>query len=246
MSQTSCLVVGSCTGMKDDKDCPREIKLQDSDFETVGLLSQAEQRAKEWLRPAGRMYKGSQHTLMMRGVEHLRTSFSAATFDVAIISAGYGLISERKKIAPYNITFKGKGSLWIRERREVLKIPAKTRKLLSDYQIVFFLLGKEYLTSLDMPLDPTPGQKFIYFGRADSRPSSPDRDILCIPAGPAEVERYGGAPIIGIKGAMFELMARGICANPERWKTLLVDKTSGTMIKTLDEAKKARPRSAKD
>lgn len=36
MSQTSCLVVGSCTGMKDDKDCPREIKLQDSDFETVG------------------------------------------------------------------------------------------------------------------------------------------------------------------------------------------------------------------
>ena len=44
---------------------------------------------------------------------------------------------------------------------------------------------------------------------------------------------------------MFELMAKGICANPERWKSFLVDKTSGTMIKTLDEAKKARPRSAK-
>jgi hypothetical protein len=97
---------------------------------------------------------------MMRGVEHLRTNFSLATFDVAIISAGYGLICEEKKIAPYDITFTCKGSPWIRERREVLKIPAKTRKLLSEYQVVFFLLGKEYLTSVDLPLDPAPGQKF--------------------------------------------------------------------------------------
>ena len=240
MPQTRCLVVGSCTGKKDDKGCPEGIKLQEADFESAARLSQAEHRVKEWLRPAGKMYKGSQHTLMMRGVEHFRTNFAAATFDVAIVSAGYGLISEKKKIAPYNITFKGKGSPWIRERREVLKIPAKSRKLLSDYQVVFFLLGKEYLISLGMPLDPALGQKFVYFGRADQRPPSPDRDILCIPAGPAEVERYGGAPIIGIKGAMFELMAKGICANPERWKSLLVDKTSGTIIQTLDQAKKAR------
>jgi hypothetical protein len=226
--------------LKDDKGCPEDIRLQEADFETVTSLSGAEKRAKAWLRPAGKMYKGSQHTLMMRGVEHLPTNFSLATFDVAIISAGYGLISERKMIAPYDATFKGKGNPWIRERREGLKIPANTRKLLSDYQVVFFLLGKEYLTSLNLPLDPSPGQKFIYFGRGDSRPLSPSRDILCIPAGPAEVERYGGAPIIGIKGAMFELMAKVFSSNPGRWKDFLVDRTSSTMIKTLDQAKKTR------
>jgi hypothetical protein len=150
------------------------------------------------------------------------------------------LISEKRKIAPYNITFKGKGAPWIRERREALRIPENTRKLLSGYQVVFFLLGKEYLTSLDLPLDPGPGQKFAYFGKADMRRPSPERDVICIPAGPEEVERYGGAPIIGIKGAMFVLLAKGLCANPDRWKKLLLDKTSGTMIATLDAAKKAR------
>jgi len=124
MSQTRCLVIGSCTGRKDDKGCPEEVKLKLADFETAASLSRAEQSVKGWLRPAGKMYKGLQHTLMMRGVAQLRADFSPATFDVAIVSAGYGLISEEKKIAPYNITFKGKGnprkdprtSFWVRGR----------------------------------------------------------------------------------------------------------------------------------
>ena len=160
MSQTKYLVIGSCSKGKDVKTCHKAIQLKMADFGTAVSLRRAEQRAKGWLRSAGKMYTGRQHVLMMRGVEHLRTNFSLATFDVAIISAGYGLICEEKKIAPYDITFTCKGSPWIRERREVLKIPAKTRKLLSEYQVVFFLLGKEYLTSVDLPLDPAPGQKF--------------------------------------------------------------------------------------
>jgi len=237
MSQTRCLVIGSCTGRKDDKGYPEEVKLKLADFETAASLSRAEQSVKGWLRPAGKMYKGLQHTLMMRGVAQLRADFSPATFDVAIVSAGYGLISEEKKIAPYNITFKGKGNPWIRERREALQIPGKTRALLSGYEVVFFLLGKEYLTSLDMPLDPAHGQKFIYFGRADERPSSSDRDIVCIPAGPEEVDRYGEAPITGIKGRIFELLAKGLTSHPKQWEDLLSDSTSTTVNKILSEAK---------
>jgi hypothetical protein len=106
---------------------------------------------------------------MMNGVERLRADFDAASFDVAIVSAGYGLISEERLIAPYNITFQGKGLPWVRERGKALKLPAMTRELLSQYQVVFFLLGKEYLASLDCPLEPTPDQKCIYFGTAAER-----------------------------------------------------------------------------
>ena len=123
MVQTKCLVVGSCTGQKDDEGCPEELKLTEADFGTTANLLKAEHRAKDWMKPAGKMYTGRQHGLMMNGVKHLRAYFDAASFDVAIVSAGYGLISEERLIAPYNITFQGKGLPWVRERGKTLKLP---------------------------------------------------------------------------------------------------------------------------
>jgi hypothetical protein len=128
MLQTKCLVVGSCTGQKDDEGCPEELKLREADFGTAANLSKAEERAKDWMKPAGKMYTGRQHSLMMNGVERLRADFDAASFDVAIVSAGYGLISEERLIAPYNITFQGKGLPWVRERGKALQLAAMTRE----------------------------------------------------------------------------------------------------------------------
>lgn len=93
MLQTKCFIVGSCTGQKDDEGCPKELKLNEADFGTAANLSKAEHRAKDWMRPAGEVYTGRQYVLMMNGVKHLRAYFDAASFDVAIVSAGYGLIS---------------------------------------------------------------------------------------------------------------------------------------------------------
>jgi hypothetical protein len=97
--QTKCLVVGSCTGQKDGEGCPEELKLKEADFVTAANLSKAEHRAKDWMKPAGKMYTGRQHGLMMNGVEHLRANFDVASFDVAIVSAGYGLLTEERLIA---------------------------------------------------------------------------------------------------------------------------------------------------
>jgi hypothetical protein len=237
MTQTKCLVIGSCTGRKASDKCPNDLKLKEIDFETAANLAIAEQRAKGWIRPVGQMYTGMQHKLMMRGIERLRTGFSPAAFDVAIISAGYGLITEGRKIAPYNIRFQKKDA---RARGKSLDIPAKTRKLISRYQVIFFLLGQDYLASLDLPLDPAPAQKFIYFGRADTRPTSPARDVICIPAGPEEYKRYGGAWMTDMKGSMFDLLATELCAHPQQWKSLLADRTASTLIEILDDAKKAK------
>jgi hypothetical protein len=235
MTQTKCLVIGSCTGEKDDESCPAELKLIEADFENAASLLRAEARAKGWIRPAGEMYIGTQHKLMMHGIERLRTSFSQAVFDVAIISAGYGLISEARKIAPYNMKFQKKDA---RERGKRLDIPAMTRKLLSKYQVIFLLLGENYLASLGDPLNTALQQKFIYFGNQCC--SSPEQNIVAISANLREVRRYGGAPVTGIKGSMFDLFATGICAHPQQWKSFLADRTTNTLIEILDHAKRAK------
>lgn len=63
MAQTKYLVVGSCTGQKDDEGCPEELKPKEADFGTTANLLKAEHRAKDWMKPAGKMYTGRQHAV---------------------------------------------------------------------------------------------------------------------------------------------------------------------------------------
>jgi hypothetical protein len=183
------------------------------------------------------MYTGRQHVLMMSGVRRLREGLKQASFDVSIISAGYGLISEARSIAPYDITFQGKGLPWARDRGTALKIPSMTRELLSKYQVVFFLLGKEYLSSLGNPSIPEPGQKFIYFGTAIERFRLPRAGVVVLPAAQAEATRYGGAGVTGIKGRMFDLFAKGMADHPERWSTFIEDRTANTLLDVMSKAR---------
>jgi hypothetical protein len=239
MPRTKCLVLGSCTGQKDDVDCPEDLKLRETDFSSASGLAKAERKAKRWLKPAGQMYKGRQHTLMMNGVNRLRAGFTKALFDVSIVSAGYGLISEERRIAPYDITFQGKGLPWARERGAALKIPTMTRELLPQYQVVLFLLGKEYLSSLESPPEPAPGQKFIYFGTAVERFRMSANSVVIIPAAQKEATRYGGAGVTGIKGRMFDLFAQGMTDHPNRWKSFIADRTADTLVDVMSEGKRA-------
>lgn len=237
MPQMKCLVLGSCTGQKDDLNCPVELKLKEEDFTEPSRLLGAEDKAKRWLKPAGEMYTGRQHTLMMSGVRRLREEFKQASFDVSIISAGYGLISETRLIAPYNITFQGKGLPWASERGAALNIPLMTSRLLSKYQVVFFLLGKEYLSSLGIPSTPEPGQKFVYFGTAIERFRLPRTQVIVLPAAQEEATRYGGAGVTGIKGRMFDLFAKGMVDHPERWNIFIEDRTANTLLDVMSKAK---------
>ncbi|HTF67645.1 MAG TPA: hypothetical protein VK638_33695 [Edaphobacter sp.] len=112
------------------------------------------------------------------------------------------------------------------------------RERLSQYEVVFFLLGKEYLASLDSPLELAPDQKFIYFGTGAERFRLPHGNNIIIPAAQKEASRYGGAGVTGIKGRMFELLAKGICANPKLWKSLVVDRTANTIMDVMSDARK--------
>lgn len=96
------LIITSCTGEKRFKP---ENQLTQEDFMHAARLRKREKQLPEFMVPTGEMYTGMQHIQLMEGVRTLRKALEKPVIDVVIISAGYGLISEDRVIAPYEVTF---------------------------------------------------------------------------------------------------------------------------------------------
>lgn len=222
------LVIGSCTGSKDAPGCPKTAMLTEADFDDPDRFQRREKELSKWLRPAAEMYTGRQHTQMMEGVSLIRSTFGADACDVAILSAGYGLIPEDRPIVPYNVTFKGMGTLRIKARGENLGVPREIRKLTADYPVVFFLLGDEYLLSTLPPLSPNRGQKFIHLGSPKLREVR-GADVVVVPAG-KEAEKEFHQKTMFVKGKLFNLLALGLIVHPAKWADALRDCNVDTLL----------------
>lgn len=93
------LLVTLCTGEKRFKP---ENQLVAEDFTDSERLRERETELREFLYPASQLYKGMQHLRLMEGLHNLRQALDI-NIDLAIVSAGYGLVSEHQKIAPYGV-----------------------------------------------------------------------------------------------------------------------------------------------
>lgn len=227
------LVIGSCTKSKRDTGCPLALRLTDADFEDASKLRTRELELAKWICPAAEMYTGRQHIQMMDGVQLLRSSFGPETCQVAIVSAGYGVLAEETAIGPYDITFRGMSKPFIRLRGERLGIPEGIRKIIGEHGIVFLLLGDDYLLSVRPPLVPLDGQKFIAFGSPKLR-RVPGRDVVVVSA-EKESAREFREGITAVKGKMFYLLAKGLQQKPEMWDALLLDRTPKTILNLMRE-----------
>lgn len=229
------LVIGSCTGAKDDAGCPENAKLTDADFDDSALLQKREKELATWLKPAAEMYTGRQHTQMMDGVRLLRSTFGSSTCDVAILSAGYGLITEDRPIAPYDITFQGMPKPLIKARGEKLGIPNAVRKLIADYAVVFLLLGDDYLRSARPPVLPSGKQTVIAFGSPKLRVAC-GADVVVIPSAQKEASQFSDG-VVTLKGRMFHLLAAGLRQNPKMLNHIVRDKTPETALMLMNLGK---------
>jgi hypothetical protein len=229
------LVIGSCTGAKDDASCPTDAKLTVADFDDAARLKRREKEASKWLRPASKMYTGRQHTQMMDGVRLMRSTFGADACDVAILSAGYGLISENRPIAPYDITFQGMTKPLIKARGEKLGVPGAIRKLIADYSVVLFLLGDSYLLSAQPPLVTTGRQRFVAFGSPKLR-IAPGCDVIIIPSAQKEATQFGDG-VVTLKGRMLHLLAAGLKQKPKMLDEVVRDRTTATVLALMQAGK---------
>jgi hypothetical protein len=222
------LVIGSCTGDKNVRDCPG--LLTQADFDDLSQFRRREFELSAWALPARELYTGWQHRYMMNGVDAIRHRFGTSACSVKIVSAGYGLVDAEQCLVPYEATFQGQRSKWIRDRSERLGIPTAMRNAVVGFDVVLFLLGKEYLFSIHPPLSPDINQRLIFFTSNAEIPFHPNSTI--IPAGRKET-RFG-AGVMTLKGKMFERLATGLCSAPERWDRLVSDNSPATVLSLIE------------
>ena len=161
--------------------------------------------------PAAKMYTGLQHRYLMEGLEQVWHVRGKQTIDLAIISAKYGLLRECDPIVPYDETFQGLKKWEILERSDSLQIHEKTEDLIKGYDLVFFLLGKEYVQALQLPFDvPDAVTQIFLLGKTHKRliPNLPN--VHFVPAG-SELARELGVMGIALKGVVFKKLCDAVC-----------------------------------
>ena len=161
--------------------------------------------------PAAKMYTGLQHRRLMEGLKQVRQVYGEQAVDLAIVSAKYGLLSECKVIAPYNCTFQGLRTDEILERSQSLQIHERAKALITGYDLVFFLLGKEYVQALELPLGVTDAVTQIFLLGSTHRrliPNSPN--VHFVPAG-SELAKELSVMGIALKGVVFKKLCDAVC-----------------------------------
>jgi Queuine tRNA-ribosyltransferase len=209
------LVVTSCTGEKRHKAINQ---LTIEDFKDNKRFEKSTQSLLQYSCPANLMYTGKQHEMVMDAVNTLRSCFGLNAVDLKIISAGYGLISEDEIIYPYSVTFSSMNNDELYSWATSLQIHQNFQELISQYELIFILLGNKYLRTLCLPVETKPNQTIIFFAsrKANCNLYPKQAKHFVLPLSNVEASKYGYG-LVGLKGYLLKLFAIEVRKN----KTLL-------------------------
>lgn len=145
---------------------------------------------------AREIYLGQQHTLTCKAVDSLRNQ--GYNVDFYILSALHGFVEENTVLEPYNVTWAGMKKADIANSTQHLH--KEFEELVSQYDTVILLLGKEYLIACG-----TEGKKFdnIYAFTSNSTKKLIDCKQWVLKT--EDCGKYG-APVIALKGKVFSLL----------------------------------------
>ncbi len=225
------LVVGSCTSLKRDDGCPHPLSLDD--FRDARRLREREAALAAWRRPAAQMYTGRQHAHAVAGIEALRRRFGHEFAELAIVSAGYGLLREDAPIVPYDVTFttmsRGEARAWARH----LGVAAAVREACAGYPLVVFLLGSRYLETVEPPVAAGGVQRLVFLARPAETNRLAGRGVTIVPAGAREATAHGEG-LVALKGKMFRLFALGLArSDGALLEDVLRDDTPASFVRTM-------------
>ena len=199
------LVIDQCSG---SKEFPDDATVFDAD-ETLQFSREALLSRDNVPEIAARdLYTGRQQNYVYDAVRLLRSN--GHNVERFFISAGFGLVAEDDHLPPYEVTFSSMNVSEIRERSTKLNIQEDLRRVLneSSYDIVFFTLGKDYYTSIDI-------DQMVQEVRSDrigvvfNRELVEDQfdNIESVPARTKDAKQHGTI-VVGLKGRYIENFAR--------------------------------------
>lgn len=209
------LILTSCTGEKAVDD-PRQ--LVPADFQRgPAHVAQRERELKELLRPAGEIYTGEQHVRLMRGVTAFRKSAAKkAKLDLHILSAGYGIIPEDRKVAPYECTFATMKTKELTDWAKALHVREDFRKLVAEpYDFALILLGDNYLNACALDASVKFGGPTLLFcgtGMAKKLPRL--ANVRVVTLSNPEAKRFS-CGLVGLKGEMAKRLLEKLAGEPE-------------------------------
>lgn len=212
-SHLRTLIITSCTGEKRFKPT-NQLTLED--FKDEARLQSRSSELAEFACPASQIYTGLQHLRVIEAVELLRQSFGKEAIDLVILSAGYGLIPENQIIVPYEVTFNTMKGHEVDEWAKFLEVHQAFEKTIADYDLVFLLLGENYLRSLRLPVVTKPEQTLIFLTSKTSAALIKGlvANIFVLPLSNAEAKRYSYG-LVGLKGFLLKRFAESVVSNPE-------------------------------
>jgi hypothetical protein len=214
MTYPRTLVVTSCTGEKKNRpDNPLTLK----NFQNPSCLESRTEELANYITEARSMYTGMQHLRVMEGIEILRSYSKKLVVDVAILSAGYGLISEDKEIAPYAVTFNDMKARDLDEWARFLDIHSVFEKKIASYDLIFVLLGEKYLRALSLPILSHDQQTLIFLASHSSQKYIKEisAKTFVLPLNNAEAKQYSYG-LVGLKGYLFKQFAIAVTKENEQ------------------------------
>lgn len=167
----------------------------------------------DFLTPAEAIYAGQQHRRLMRGIEHLCVARPMISTDLWILSAGYGLISGSRAIAPYEATFAGMRRADAQQWSQQLGVPQAFRNLMRQpFDLSLVLLGKDYLHALHLDESVVLGGKTLFLTSADSIKLVQRIDgATLLPLSTGDTRRFGSG-LVGLKGEVAARLLEQIAA----------------------------------
>ena len=199
------VVVTSCTGEKAVTD-KRALTLRDFRKGKEHVKAR-EGKLASLMTPAEELYTGQQHVRLMRGVKAFREKHpkkdSDSTLDLHIVSAGYGLVPGRRKLAPYEATFQGMKKGELRDWADELGVATALRRVLTKpYDLALVLLGDSYLDAcaLDGAMK-LGGPTLLFCGTRQAQKLPRIADLRAIPMSNPEASRFS-CGLIGLKGEL--------------------------------------------
>ncbi len=113
---------------------------------------------------AGELYTGNQAKTVRKAIKILRTVHEV---DLFIISAGFGIVAENDKLPPYECSFNKMGEIKIREMAQSFAISDKLESFTDDYDLIYLVLGKNYLHTIDLNVLAYKGKEIVVFSDID-------------------------------------------------------------------------------
>ncbi len=170
-----------------------------------------EARLAEHALPAAEMYIGKHHRLVMEGVRAVWQHWGHRVLDLAILSAGYGILGADDLVIPYDVTFDQFEGEALVDWREMLQVPAKAAALASRFDLVFLLLDGSYLAVLEPPLDVSDSVQQIVLTGQDSLELLPAKPNLhAFVAAEAVAARRWHVKAPHVRGFLFQRLCRQV------------------------------------